>query len=522
MRIVRLVLVVAVLVTTGWVATASAVALTTTAVRVGAHPDARALPADFLSVSVEFDTIPQWAGRGRVSPVLERLIGGLDPSGHPEIRVGGQGGDRTWWPIPGLSRPPGVSDTLSPRWIDAARRLARALQARYLLQVNLEADSTRIAHVEAEQFLHGLGASDIAALEIGNEPELYRSVAWYRESGGRALPWYDREGSAVYAREPGYGPAAFLAQWRQFAQVLPPSLALAGPDLNGAEWLPAFRAELTPTSRLRDLDVHAYPVKKCITDPASPLYPSIAHLLTPSASRDLLDPEQLAQIGRAHADGARFLVDEAGADSCGGNPGISDSMASALWVIDMLFAMDHDGVDGVDLHDLPGGVNALFDLRRTRRGTRATILPVYLGALLFARAAPVGSRLLPVADSDEAQLRAWATVSGDGTERVVLVNDGPARAITLRLRGRPGPGPVRRRASLVRLHADGAASTRGFVLGGRHVAVTRTGRVRPAHTPRIRLRHGAYRVVMGAGSAALVTVSAPLARGTGETVVARH
>jgi hypothetical protein len=501
--------------------TCGAAALPTTTVGVDAHvaAHARPLPQDFLSVSVEFDTIPQWAGRGRVSPVLRRLVAGLDPSGHPIIRVGGQGGDRTWWPVAGVTRPPGVSNTLSPRWIQDAKRLAGGLDARYLLQVNLEAGSTQIAHAEGEHFLHGLGAADIAALEIGNEPELYDSIAWYWENDGQALPWYDRVGMPVYARDRSYGADAFAAQWRQFAGALPPQLVLAGPDLAADAWLPEFAAQqLRRGSRLRDLDVHVYPVEKCVRDPTSPRYPTVAHLLTPAASRSLLGADR-AYIARAHAVGARFLVDEAGADSCGGNPGVSNTMASALWVLDMLFAMDRDGVDGVDLHDLPGTVNTLFDLRG--HGTRAHILPTYLGARVFAQAAPAGSRLLAVSDPDTNDLRAWATQAADGTERVVLINDGPAREVLLRLAATLGRGGRRRRATLERLHAQGAASTSGFVLGGRRVSVTRTGEVQPGHTPGLPLHHGVARVAMGAGSVALVTVAPPGARGTAGTVIDR-
>lgn len=471
-------------------------------VEVGRVPHGRRRPAGFLSMSLQYRTVGQW-GRS-VSPVLVRLVDALDPDGGEILRLGGQGGDRVWWPIPHVRRPGGVSDTLSPRWIRAARRLATALRARYALQINLEANSERIARVEADHLYRGLGRSRIADWEIGNEPELYRTIPWYWESGGRALPWYADRGTPLYARGPGYGPAQFLAQWRAWARLLPGRIPLAGPDFVFTTWLSSFATLLSRHSRLRTFDVHAYPTLKCVTNPASAKYPSIAHLLTLGASRNLLVGDRV-YIGRAHAVGARFALDEVGPDSCGGTAGISNSMASALWAIDMLFAMDRAGVDAVDLHTLPGTVNALFDITRRHGRWQARVLPFYLGSLLFAQAAPAGSRLLWTSDPDETALRSWATRGTDRVVRVALVNDGGARVVTVR----PIAGRGVATAQLEVLRAPGAAATHGLVLAGRREGTTDTGAVGPLRDELVARRHGTYRFVMRGASAAILTLAAP-------------
>src|SRR5579875_3133638 len=256
------------------VTTAQARSLPAESVDVGRRAHGRPRPAGFLSMSLQYRTVGQWGAS--VSPVLVQLVDQLDPAGGEVLRLGGQGGDRVWWPIPHVRRPGGVSDTLSPRWIVAARRLARALRARYELQVNLEANSVRIAQVEADHLYRGIGRSLIAEWEIGNEPELYKSIPWYWEIDGRPLPWYADRGTPLYARTSAYGPEQFLAQWHQFERVLPGGIPGAGPDLVETGWLPSFAAMLSPHSRLRAIDVHAYPVIKCVTNPASLKYPSIA------------------------------------------------------------------------------------------------------------------------------------------------------------------------------------------------------------------------------------------------------
>jgi len=35
----------------------------------------------------------------------------------PVLRIGGDSTDTTWWPTPGLRPPPGVTYSLSPRWL---------------------------------------------------------------------------------------------------------------------------------------------------------------------------------------------------------------------------------------------------------------------------------------------------------------------------------------------------------------------------------------------------------------------
>ena len=489
------------------VSAAQARSLPGESVDVGRSPHGRRRPAGFLSMSLQYRTVGQWGAS--VSPLLVELVDQLDPAGGEVLRLGGQGGDRVWWPIPHVRRPGGVSDTLSPRWIGAARRLAKALRARYELQINLEADSVRIAQVEADHLYRGIGRSLIAEWEIGNEPELYKSIPWYWEIGGRPLPWYADRGTPLYARTYAYGPEQFLAQWRRWERVLPGPIPVAGPDLVETGWLASFAAMLSPHSRLRAIDVHAYPVIKCVTNPASLKYPSIPHLLTLPASRDLLGGTA-SYIGRAHADGARFVLDEVGPDSCGGNAGISNSMASALWAIDMLFAMDHAGVDAVDLHSLPGTVNALFDIARHRGRWRARVYPFYLGALLFAQGAPAGSRLLPATDADQTTLRSWATVGADHTVRVTLVNDGGPRVVTVH----PPAGGTPRLAQLEVLRGRGAASTSGFVLAGRPEGVTETGAVGPRRDELVARHGGTYRFVMRGASAAVLTLSAPPATAT--------
>ena len=101
-----------------------------------------------------------------------------------------------------------------------------------------------------------------------------------------------------------------------------------------------------------------------------------------------------------------------GTVSCSGLSGVSNSMASALWVLDALFSMDRSGVSGVNLHAV-NGINALFVPRHSHGRWQATVDPWYYGALMFTQAAPAGARLLPVSNATDSDTRVWATLGRD-------------------------------------------------------------------------------------------------------------
>src|ERR1700733_3420116 len=88
----------------------------TDVVTISATPAGRAVPGAFVGLSLEYPTVSsaELPGRGGVDPVLARLIRNLSPGYAPVIRIGGESGDKTWWPVPGIARPRGVAHALTP------------------------------------------------------------------------------------------------------------------------------------------------------------------------------------------------------------------------------------------------------------------------------------------------------------------------------------------------------------------------------------------------------------------------
>jgi hypothetical protein len=474
-------------------------------VSVGA-PQGRPVAADYLGLALEYRSLPGLVGTGTraVNPVLVQLIRNLAPTGRPVLRIGGQSTDRTWWPVPGARQPLGVTYSLTPSWTASVRALAQAIDARLILGIGLEANRPELAATEAHQLVSGLGSQYVAALELGNEPELYGEVPWYRRLHGAPIPWYSHVGAPVYARPERYGPDAFYREFSRLQGLLP-GLPVAGPSVGLVPWLSGVRRLLVPGSQLKLVTWHAYGLNQCVEDRSSPSYPSVPNLLSLHASRELttgISP----MVSLAHHVGASFRVDEMNSVTCNGRPGVSDTFASALWVLDSLFAIAADGVDGVNIHTYPDAANGLFDFTQAGGQWQATVHPLYYGLLMFARAAPAGSRLLSVSSGDQEQVRAWATRAPDHRVRVVLINDSLSVAAPVQVRVAAGAGP----ASVSWLNARSAYATSRVTLGGATFgAHTTTGVLAPGHSTAVRPHAGAYSMRLPPASAALVTLAPP-------------
>ena len=77
-------------------------------------------------------------------------------------------------------------------------------------------------------------------------------------------------------------------------------------------------------------------------------------------------------------------------------------VASALWGTDMLFGLADAGVRNVNFHTWTGALYAPVDFAVHRGHVAAQVRPLFYAMLLFDRATPHGSRLLPVGPNPDA------------------------------------------------------------------------------------------------------------------------
>jgi hypothetical protein len=433
----------------------------TPVLRVGGLQPARPIAPGFVGLSIEFPALLAYAGNDprAIDPVFEQLVRNLAPGQRPVLRIGGDSTDHSWVAVPGLLRPPGVTYTIGTRWLQTAGALARALNARLIVGINLEADDPTLAGAEGRAMLAAIGRPSLEALELGNEPELYGTFSWY-QSLGHGVP----------GRPPSWDVPRYIQDFSRIAAALP-NVPLAAPATGATSWMAKLGQIAAAEPRVRVATVHRYPLHRCFTSTASPQYPTIPHLLTSASSAGLADTVAgFAQVG--HARGLSVRVDEFNTVSCSGKRGVSDTFASALWALDGAFQMARVGVDGVNVHTFPGGIYQPFRIRHAHGIWTAGVRPEYYGLMMFAQAAPAGSRLLRVSGSPGSRVRRWATQAPDGTIHVVLINDyfSTARYVALRIPGAQGP------AALERLRAPTVSAKSGVTLGGQSFgAQTRTG-----------------------------------------------
>jgi hypothetical protein len=460
---------------------------------VGAPLHARPIPPGFLGLSLEYKSIYEYSGRNpsAINPVLVRLIANLSPGQRPQLRIGGDSTDRTWWPGRGAHKPLGSYIKLSRRWGEIAWSLIHALNARVILGIQFEADSPGTARVEARKLIARIGRPAVEALELGNEPELYGSFTWYHVNG-----------IGLSGRPHGYGFAQYLPQYARVSAALP-KVPLAGPSAGSEKWLHYVRPLIAAEPKLRMITLHRYPLQLCYVPPASPQYPTIAHLLSARATTGLADT--LARdVAIAHAHHLPLRIDEINTISCGKDAAVGKSFASALWALQALFAFARVGVSGVNIHTYVGATYSLFRFHHRRGTWSGLVYPEYYGLLMFAQAAPPHSRLLRIGGAKRAGVETWATRDNTRTTRVVVINDDTrGRSLAIRI---PGGGGS---ATIERLQAPSLAARRGVTIGGQTFG-RRTTTGEPsgqAETETAPVSHGSYMVRLAGASAALVTIA---------------
>jgi hypothetical protein len=460
-------------------------------VNVADSPRGRPIPSGFIGFSFEYSSIPAYAGTNRraVNPVFEQLIRNVTPGQSPVLRIGGDSTDHSWYPVSGMNPPGGIHYAFTNRWIGVAGAMAQDLHARLIFGINLEANSKRIAADEARALVSGVGRSSVRALEVGNEPELYGSFPWYQSSPGHG----------VRARSADYNEPAYTREFSALAPALP-LVPLAGPATGAPLFMARIPSFVSAARRLGLVTVHRYGLRGCLVGRSSTQYHTIANLLSGPASRGLADSvAPYTQLGLP------VRVDELNSVNCGGVTGVSDTFASALWALNTLFEMARVGVTGVNFHTFDGASYAPFSFRRANGRWQASVEPMYYGLLMFARAAPPGSRMLQSSVTRAGAVHVWPLRTPSGALRVVMINESTTTPRTVVLRTPEHDGP----AEVQRLIAPSVRAKSGVTLGGLSFGSPTTTGELPGlpHSERLMpARDDEYDVRVPAGSAALLTV----------------
>ena len=455
------------------------------------HPGP-ALPSDFLGLSYEASVLSSNLfdpRRSNLAPLMRDL-------GPGRLRFGGNSVDRVAaWSGDGTAPlPPWAHAAVSPD--DLARLGALSTATGWKIDLGLTLGHpdpvTAAAEVVAARRLIGNG---LGTVQVGNEPDLLGDV------------------------RPGYGEAGYRSDviaYRAAIAAAAPGAAISGPDTANPTALSSYAAGWGAGLAL--LTQHFYPLTRCQGSK-----PTIDQLLSPSA---LATEARVAgtAAAAAHAIARPVRLDETNSASCGGQDGVSNTLASALWMVEYLATVAQHGVSGVGIQGglaacrgytplcVPGaqgaaagtgpGIDATADASlgaAPAPGGRLATQPEFYGLLLVHELE--SGRWLPLAANQHGPEWEAAVEMPDGAVKVVVVNPSPGDAADITVRGL---GSIDR-AGVQWLTGPSLTATSGVTLGG--AAVGADGGWQPHPDTALSIDANSVAVQIPAASAALVTLS---------------
>jgi hypothetical protein len=310
----------------------------------------------------------------------------------------------------------------------------------------------------------------LLAFEIGNEPDLFAGI-----------------------HRPGdYSYADYHDEFRRYKDAIRatlPDAAFAGPDVFvRTDWVDEFAKSDAADLRLL---THHYYAQGPPDDPAS----TIESLLSPNATlAELLRRLQFTSA----SSGLPYRICETNSCFGGGKPGVSDTMAAALWCLDFLFQIAQSDAAGVNIQT---GVNQLGFLSwyspiAVNSAGAYKAQPIFYALLAFSLSGP-GELVRVITDRGSFNLTAYAVRLEDGSLWLTIANKEASRDASVRATC-PGVTSV----NAVRLTAPSLTSTEGVQLGGSEVSSS--GEWSPAAGEQVAVASGEFEIFIPAASAAIV------------------
>ena len=428
----------------------------------------RALPADFMVLGFESSAVAEPGLLSSGNRAYVQLVRNL---GRGVIRIGGNVSDYTRYDVGAAAMSGHKATVLNYESLRRFRGFLDAVGWKLIWGLNLGTGTVENA-VALARDVASLMEDRLVAFQIGNEPDLYVL------QGHRAAP---------------YGYEQWLAEYRRFKAAIRaavPGAKFAGPDISdaGVSWVENFARDEGKDAVL--LTAHHY----------------IAGADNPGSTHALLLREetrfQQSNLAKFQASAARagipWRMSETATLYGGGKPGVSDSFASALWVLDYLFVLARYGAAGANLQTginhlgLLSSYSPITDDHKGRYGAA----PEYYGLLAFAQIAD-GEMIAADVNKAGVNLSAHAVRQEGGAIGVAVINKDMVRDAAVRIAGAP-----QGEAQVMRLAAPSVSALRGVTLG--RAGVGADGRW-AGLSEMVTIRGGQGVLSVPAGSAALVT-----------------
>lgn len=410
------------------------------------------IPADFTGLSYELAQLANPAFFSAENTQLIELFRGLSSNGN--LRLGGGSSEFTTYsdadpigPPPFEVFGPDTSKTVKHGTVTTAlalKNLRGFLDAAgwsCLYGLNLGQGTKENAAAEAAAAYRILGPR-LLAFQIGNEPDSFRNR--YRPAS--------------------WGPADYLKEWNEFHDAIvasTPGARFAGPDIsNKVAFLTAFAEEAPKHKDVVLLTAHYYAM-----GPAGSPDATIAQLLQPNPKQATMHEAGFAAVVEAmKTAGLPFRMSEGNSCWNGGQPGVSDTLASALWCADTMLRFAELGWCGVNLH---GGGNGFYTPIAGTPSSGFTRRPEYFG-IQFGQSFAGASFLTATLTGAGEHVTAYA-LEQRGRRRIAIVNKGDM-PVNVELPSRAGADAMRLTGPSL-ASTDGVAFTAVSMARSRDVAV---------------------------------------------------
>jgi hypothetical protein len=450
----------------------------------------RTIPKSFFGLSMEYNSVAAYRAMG---PVFNQAVSLFrSENGAPMIlRVGGKSADHVYWDPQNRTHPPRNTWRIGTPWMDNLVSMVKGNNIRVMLDLNLAVHSPTMESAFTVAARKALPRGELMGVEIGNEPDLYKNQPWLSKE--RISTTRDVRGKWPLS----YSYPQYHRDWLLYARALraaAPGISLGGPETISSKLQYIQAVQDDGALNANFITIHRYPSSSCWPK-TSRWYPTINMMLAPGASSGLAHTVATT-VSLAHSHHQALRLTEVNSISCGGNNGVANSFATALWAPDALFNLVNVGVDSINWHIQPDLPNSPFHWSSTK-GLQA--LPEMYGMSLFAQMMRPGAVLLNAStySPSDPSVSIWA-VRFAGGMRVLVINKSNQPAWTTLDVGRHRSAYVRA------LRARGPGATSGETYGGQRISATGhwQGNVR---SPSVPYSGGAYHVYVGKYSAAMLT-----------------
>jgi hypothetical protein len=379
------------------------------------------------------------------------LIGLFKRLGTSLLRIGGNSVDQTVWNPTGAGQTAGQ---VAPPDVDGLAAFLQATGWQVLYGINLGgsatgATNTTLAAEEVAYAVKKLGSS-LYGIEIGNEPDLY---------GGNPGNYYVGAGK--------WSLSIFEALWESYRAAIlatSPNVTITGPaDASNVQtWTGPF-GEYATKQQLALLTQHYY------RGNGQSASSTAANLV----SRDTVLPLQCgAMLAATQNIEIPWRMSETNSYYGGGAPGVSDSYASSLWVIDHLGTIALNGATGVNMHGGGGstGYTLTGDNSYTpiddNNGAVVEARSEYYGMLLFTMLGE-GALLTTTVSAGGLNVTAYTVAASGGGLNIIIVNKDTAQNVQASI----ACGQTVHTASLLEMTAPSLSATSGVTIQGAMVGV---------------------------------------------------